>query len=304
MAPSASRLRVGALAAAAALALTGLAAASPAAAEEVATPVIELDKTTFPAGDWEDGFRLTGSGFDPSVSTASFSIGSMGENGGGQLWGAEVAVAADGTIDEVLVPDVPTEMPDADGWPKYSAFVSQEIVEGEPWLQSNRIELTITEGASLTAAAEATAEELAAGISAQFAGFLADESISYVATLSRWTEEEGTQVIDEIEGAVTADAAGAGSLTAALAGGQDGDFVKISIAGEESARVAAAYTQVVAAPAPVPEPVPAAPVTPAETGPQLAETGVELGIGVAALALLVLGSGAILVTRRIRATQR
>ena len=304
MAPSTSRLRLGALAAAAALALTGLAAASPAVAEETPAPIIELDQTTFPAGDWESGFTLTGSGFDPSVPTASFSIGSMGENGGGQLWGAEVAVAADGTINELLVPDVATQMPDADGWPKYTANVGQEIVEGEPWLQSNRIELTITEGASLTAAAEATAEELAAGISAQFAGFAADESVAYLATLSRWSEEDGTQVIDEIEGTVTADAAGAGSLTAALAGGQDGDFVRISISGEQSARVAAAFTQVVAAPVPAPQPVPVAPVTTAATGPQLAETGVELGIGVAALAFLVLGSGAIIVTRRIRATQR
>jgi hypothetical protein len=304
VAPTASRLRIGALAAAAALALTGLAAASPAAAEEIPAPVIELDQTTFAAGDWEDGFTVTGSGFDPSVPTASFSIGSHGENGGGQLYGEEIAVSAEGTIEATIVPNVPTQMPDADGWPKYTASVGQEIAAGQPWLFSNRIDLTIIEGASLIAAAEATAEELAAGISAQFAGFAADESLSYVATLSRWTEADGTQVIDEIEGTVTADAAGAGSLTAALAGGQDGDFVRISVAGEQSARVAAAFIQVVAAPVPVPEPVPAAPVTPAETGPQLAETGVELGIGVAALALLVLGSGAILVTRRIRATQR
>lgn len=304
MAPSASRLRVGALAAAAALALTGFAAASPAAAEEIPAPVIELDQTTFPAGDWEDGFTVTGSGFDPSVPVAYFSIGSHGENGGGQLYGEEIAVSAEGTIEATIMPDVPTQMPDADGWPKYSANVGQEIVDGEPWLRSNSIDLTITEGASLTAAAEATAEELAAGISAQFAGFAADESVSYLATLSRWSEEDGTQVIDEIEGITTADADGLGAFTAALAGAQDGDFVNLSVAGEQSARVAAAWVQVVTAPVPAPQPVPAAPVTPASTGPQLAETGVELGIGAAALALVVLGSGAILVTRRIRATQR
>ncbi|MDQ2660665.1 MAG: hypothetical protein M3Y46_03640 [Actinomycetota bacterium] len=304
MAPSASRLRVGALVAAAALALTGLAAASPAAAEEVPAPVIELDQTTFPAGDWEGGFTVTGSGFDPSVPTASFSIGSHGENGGGQIFGEEVAVSADGTIEALIVPDVATQVPDADGWPKYTVSVGQEIAEGQPWLFSNRIDLTITEGASLTAVAEATPDELAAGISAQFAGFEADETISFLATLSRWSEEDGIQVIDEIEGTVTADAEGAGTLAAALAGAQVDDFVNISVTGEQSARVAEAWIQVVAAPAPAPEPVPAAPVTPAETGPKLAETGVELGIGVAALALLVLGSGAILVTRRMRATQR
>ncbi len=303
MAPSASRLRVGALAAAAALAFTGFAAVSPAAAEELpAAPVIELDQTTFPAGDWEGGFQVTGSGFDPSVPVAYFSIGASGENGGGELFGQEIAVSAEGTIDALIEPDVPTQIPDANGWPRYSASVGQVIIEGEPWLFSNRIDLTITEGASLTAAAEATAEELAAGIPVQFAGFAADETVSYLATLSRWSEADGTQVIDEIEGTVTADAEGVGTFSTALAGAHVGDFVNISVAGEQSARVAAAWVQVAAAPAPVPEP--AAPVTPAATGPQLAETGVELGIGVAALALLVLGSGAILVTRRIRATQR
>src|SRR5690349_15698155 len=55
-------LRAGSLAAIAVLALGGLAAAAPAAAEPLA-PKIELSHTSFPAGDWLGGFTVTGSGF-------------------------------------------------------------------------------------------------------------------------------------------------------------------------------------------------------------------------------------------------
>ncbi|WP_157009295.1 hypothetical protein [Agromyces laixinhei] len=303
MAISTFRLRTGALAAAAGLVLAGFAVASPAAAEEVPAPVIELDQTSFPAGDWQDGFTVTGSGFDPSAPTAIVSVGSRGENGGGQLFEVDVPVEADGTIDALVVPtDAPTQVPDEAGWPKYSVSVGQEVAAGQPWLWSNRIDLTITEGASITAAAEASPEELAAGVTAQFAGFAPGESIAFTVELSRWTEEDGTQLIDELQGTVTADANGAGSISAALTGAAVEDWASFSVTGEESARTARATTRVVEAQAPI-VPAPAAPA-PAAAGPQLAETGVELGIGFAALALMVLGAGAIVVTRRVRGAQR
>ena len=297
------RLRTGALAAAAGLLLAGVVAASPAAAEEVVAPVIEVDKTTFPAGDWEGGFTVTGSGFDPSVPTAELSIGAMGENGGGGIYSEDLAVSADGTIDAVVVPDAATVVPDAAGWPKYFVVVAQEQAPGQPWLNSNRVDLTITEGASLTVAAEATAEQLVAGLNAQFSGFAPGESVSFLVTLSRWNqEEEITELIDEVEGVVTADAEGNGSISGALEGAAIDDSVRIDVVGEESSRVAAGFSRVVATPAPAPGPAPA----PAGTagGAQLAETGVELGAGIAALALLVLGAGVLIVTRRVRATQR
>lgn len=305
MAHSPLRLRLGALATAAGLTLAGLAAAAPATAAEVDAPVISLDQTTFPAGDWEGGFTVTGSGFDPSVPTAQLTIGSMGQNGGGSLYDQSVAVSSDGTIEALIVPTAPTQAPDAEGFPKYGVSVAQEIAPGQPWIFSNNVELTITEGASLTGPEQLNTDEVAAGVAAQFAGFAAGEAIAYEFVLERWSEAEGTRVIAEAAGVTNADAAGAGTISAALAGAQAEDFITISISGEESGRVAAAWVQVVAAPAPAPAPAPAdptaAPAAPAAQTARLPETGIDLGVGIAALALLVLGAGAVLVTRRERA---
>ncbi|QEO14348.1 hypothetical protein FLP10_07890 [Agromyces intestinalis] len=295
MATSTFRLRVGALAAAAGLVLAGVAAASPAAAAD--DPVISLDRTTFPAGDWEDGFRITGSGFDGTVPTAELSIGSMGENGGGQLWGTTVTVAADGTIDTVVVPSGATQVAGENGYPRYVVSVGQQITEGEPWLWSNRIDLTITEGASLSVAAELTPEQVAGGVTATFAGFTAGEAVYYGIGLFRDGE-----LVDAIEDAVDADDSGAGTFGGALEGAQVGDYLQLYADGDTSGRVAEGWVQIVEAPAPAPvDPEAPAAGTPAAaeaSGNQLAETGIDLGIGTAALALLVLGAGALIVVRR------
>ncbi|GAA1516641.1 hypothetical protein BJ978_000901 [Agromyces terreus] len=309
MASTAHRLRLGALAAAAALALTGLAAAAPASAAEGDAPVIALDQTTFAAGDWAGGFDVTGSGFDPSVPVAEVSIGANGENGGGQLWSAEVAVAADGTIDEHLVPDQSTQAPDENGYPKYNVNASQHL--GETWLFSNSVALTITEGVSAAAPEEASADQLAGGIAVQFSGFAGGESVQYTAVLHHWNEaDEVDEIVDQAEGAVTADGAGSGGFTVALAGAQEGDYVVIDLVGTESMRLGSAWTSVVAAdvapPAPVdPAPAPAvdAAAPAAATGPQLAETGPDLGIGLAAMALIALGAGVVVMRRRTAATR-
>jgi LPXTG-motif cell wall-anchored protein len=270
-------------------------------AEEVpAAPQIELSQTTFPAGDWLGGFTVTGSGFDPSVPTAEFGIGASGANGGGMVFSETIDVAEDGTIEAFVVPDEPTQAPDAEGFPIYRAAVSQ-VVDGE-YLNSNQVVITITEGVSLSAAAEATVEQVTAGVAAQYAGFDSAEPIAWGYALWRWTEAEGEQLIDEAFGEGAADANGAGSFSSALEGAQVGDTIQIRVVGD-SGRIAEAWVQVVVTPAPAPAPAPAAPAAPA-AAPRLPDTGVELGIGFAALALLVAGAGAIVVTRRTRASQQ
>lgn len=304
MAHSASRLRVGALIAAAGLTLGGLAVASPAAAEplEPAEPTIELSQTTFPAGDWLGGFTVTGSGFNPDFPTASLSVGANGENGGGAIYFENVDITSEGTFTAFVLPEEPTQMPDANGWPKYRVGASQNVGT-EVWLYSNSVELTIVEGASVSAPGQLTAEEVAAGVSAQYAGFGSDEPIYYEFFLWRWTEADGSQQIAEDSGETQADAAGAGTVTAALAGAQPEDTVEVRIYGE-GGRIAAAWIQVVAAPVPTPvDPAPA-PAAPAGDVNRLPDTGVDLGIGIAALAFLAFGAGAILVTRRARAMQQ
>lgn len=306
MAHSALRLRAGALVAAGALTLGGLVAASPAAAEPIEPfqPTIELSQTSFPAGDWQDGFTLTGSGFDPSIPTADFYIGASGENGGGVIYDATVEVADDGTIDTVIVPDRPTQAPDANGYPKYSATVSQVVGEGEDavWNNSNAVPITITEGVTLVLPAQPSPEQVTAGLAAEFTGFGADEPIAYSVVLERYLQDEQrVELIAEDEGLVNADASGAGSLTVALAGAQEGDYLILSLTGTESNRIAEAFANVTAAvPAPAPAPVDPAPAAPA--GDRLPDTGVDLGIGITALALLAFGAGALLVTRRTRAS--
>ncbi|WP_127791959.1 hypothetical protein [Agromyces sp. LHK192] len=300
MATSALRIRVGALAAAAALSITGLAlGAAPAVAED--GPTISLDRTSFPAGDWDGGFTVTGSGFDTTVDTATLSIGSYGENGGGVAWSTEVAVSPAGTISAAVVPEAPTQAPDSTGYPQYRVNVGQQIAEGQPWLFSNTVDLTITEGTSLTVAGEASPEQLAAGISAQFAGFGADEPLFSYFDLLRSTEgADQPELVDSVEADVTADASGAGTISAQLAGAHVGDFVVVWI-GSEGGLQAEAFVQVVEAPAPAPEPADPAAAAPAaaSTGPALAETGVEpLAVGVAAFALVALGALVVVARRR------
>ncbi|WP_308797968.1 hypothetical protein [Agromyces silvae] len=304
MAHSALRLRAGALVAAGALTLGGLVAASPAAAEPIEQdqPTIELSQTTFPAGDWLGGFTVTGYGFDPEFPTASLSIGASGENGGGGIFFDDVDITSEGTFEAVIDPRVPTQAPDANGYPIYTVSVAQNV--GTPqWLVSNPVTLTITEGASVTAPGELTAAEIAAGITATYAGFASDEPIGYEFLLWRWTEAEGEQLIDEDWGNTQADSNGAGTVTAALEGAQPGDTVEVNIYGE-GGRIAAAWIQVVEVPAPAPTPVDPAPAPAAPAGDvnRLPDTGVDLGIGITALALLAFGAGALLVTRRTRAS--
>ncbi|WP_139415539.1 hypothetical protein [Agromyces laixinhei] len=295
MAISTFRLRTGALAAAAGLVLAGFAVASPAAAEEVPAPVIELDQTSFPAGDWEDGFTVTGSGFTAGADVnLQLSISSGPSSGEGATLGSPVVADAAGNISTHVTPTNVAVIPDADGYPKYSVGASQSVDGANVY--SNWVALTITAGTSITLPDAVSPESLAAGITVKFAGFQPGEAVRYSGELFVAGD------LTVVDGEAAADDAGAGSFVLALAGAKVGDGLHINLAGQESERAAEAYVSVTEAQAPV-VPAPAAPA-PAATGPQLAETGVELGIGFAALALMVLGAGAIVVTRRVRGAQR
>ncbi|MCD2440694.1 hypothetical protein LQ757_00225 [Agromyces sp. SYSU K20354] len=151
--------RAGVVAAFAGLALVAF-AASPAAAEEVTVPAesvvteevpggteatpapvapsIQVDKTTFPEGDWLGGFTVTGSGFDPSVSTAWVAV----RAGEGTLAGTQADVTPDGTF-SVLITPVDTVAADSEGRPRFTVSASQTLGDGSV-LVSNEVLLTIT----------------------------------------------------------------------------------------------------------------------------------------------------------------
>jgi hypothetical protein len=212
--------RAGAVAAVAGLALMAFGAA-PAAAEEVTVPAqsvtteeapagteeapvaiapsIQVDQTTFPEGDWLGGFTVTGSGFDPSVSTAWVAV-TAGE---GTLTGAEADITPEGTF-SVLVTPVDKVAADSEGRPRFIVSASQTLGDGSV-LVSNEVLLTIT----------ATSVPAAPGASSP------------------------------------------------------------------------------AAPPAAPAVAPAVDADATADGPRLAETGIDAGIGIAALALIVLGGAAI-----------
>lgn len=294
MAISALRLRTGAIVAAAGLMLAGLAAAAPAHAADA--PVISLDQTSFPAGDWEGGFTVTGSGFAPGVAAELMLSVSSGPSSGGSSPLGSIVPDASGNISIAVAPTDVTTLPTATGYPKYAVGATQSV--GGENVYSNFVELTITAGTSITLPTAVSPESLAAGITISFAGFAPYESISYYYDLY----SEGAFV--PVDGFTTADATGAGSFVATAAGAKVGDSLEVGVFGEESERQALVYARITEAPAPVPAPAPAPAAPAAAAGTGLAETGVDLGIGFAALAFLVLGAGAVFMTRRVRAAQR
>ena len=151
--------RAGVVAAVAGLALVAF-AASPAAAEEVTVPaesvvteevpaaseeapaptapIIQVDQTTFREGDWLGGFTVTGSGFNPSVSTAWVAVAA----GEGTLTGTQADVTPDGTF-SVLITPVDNVSADSEGRPRFTVSASQTLGDGSV-LVSNEVLLTIT----------------------------------------------------------------------------------------------------------------------------------------------------------------
>ncbi|MRG59842.1 hypothetical protein GE115_08170 [Agromyces sp. CFH 90414] len=294
MATSTYRLRVGALAAAAAIALTGLAAASPAAAGETPAPVIQLDRTEFPAGDWGTGFHVTGTGFDAALGAVTISVGAAyGPSSGEGLYETTVAPTADGSIDVQVLPVRDAAAPDESGYPR-TAVSAHQVVSPTQNLRSNSVPLTITPSSAappaVTIAQVVSPEQLAAGLTVNFSGFGAGEPIYYSVGVLRAgapiTEPGGSQE-------AAADASGAGSFVATVPGAQVGDVLEYFVTGGNTGRNVNAQVPVVAAP-----PAPAAPAATPD-GPALAETGVEpTVIGIAALALVALGALTVVVRRR------
>lgn len=282
------RVRAAAVAAAVALPFAGLLAAAPAQAEVLA-PVISLDTTTFPAGDWGTGFHIVGTGF-VGTGDVEVTVGARGENGGGGIYTTTVPVT-DGAIDAQVVPDASTEVPNEAGFPQYFVFASQP--NGETYLNSNQVALTITPGASASIPAQVAPEQLAAGITGTFAGFGADEAIFYGVGLFRLVDGE-YEFIDSDEADTVAGPDGSGTFTAAIAGAQIGDQLRFYVDGDETGRFVEGFGEVVEAPAPAPAPVPAD----STPKPALAETGVELTAGLVGAGVLALGVLALLARRR------
>ncbi len=283
------RVRAAAVAAAVALPLAGLLAAAPAHAAEIPDPVIALDTTTFPAGDWGAGFNITGTGF-VGTGDVTVSIGiANGPSSGEGLYETTVTPDAEGTIDAQIVPTRDAPVTTEGEYPKVSVIAVQQLDETE-WLQSNPVALTITESdlpePAVTFAQVVSPEQLAAGLTASFAGFGADEQIFYAYLLLRNGEPvtEGGPLSE-----TTADASGAGSFVITIPGAQVGDVLAFYVSGGETGRFVDDETPVVAAP---PAPADSTPK------PALAETGVELTAGLVGAGVLALGVLALIARRR------
>jgi hypothetical protein len=285
------RVRAAAVAAAVALPFAGLLAAAPAQAAETAT--IELDQTTFVQGDWGAGFHITGSGF-VGTGDVSVSVGAAYGPGTGEgIYETTVTPAEDGTIDAQIVPTGLAPVTGAAEYPKVTVGARQAQDGTDELIFSNFVSLTITESdrpdPTVTLPQVVSPEQLAAGLTVNFAGFNADEPIFYGVILLRngepVTEFEG---LDE----TVADGSGAGSFVVTIPGAQVGDTLAYYVVGEESGLEIEGETPVVAAP---PAPANAAP---AAAAPQLAETGIELTAGLVGAGVLALGVLALVARRR------
>ncbi|WP_022892230.1 LPXTG cell wall anchor domain-containing protein [Agromyces subbeticus] len=292
MRPISLRVRAAAIAAVVALPFAGLLAAAPAQAADA--PVIALDTTSFPAGEWGAGFHITGTGFI-GTGDVTVSVGvAAGPSSGEGLYEITVTPDAEGAIDAQVVPIRDAPVTSESDYPRVSVNARQQLDETE-WLVSNSVALTITEsdlpepGVSLGQVV--SPEQLATGLTANFAGFGADEPVYYGFQLLRDGEPVGDFAgLEE----TVADAAGAGTVTATIPGAQVGDVLAYYFSGDETGRFIEGEAPVIAAAV-----VPAGESsTPAATGPKLAETGVDLTVGALAAGLLVLGAAGVLVRRR------
>ncbi|MGI9824721.1 hypothetical protein [Agromyces sp. Marseille-Q5079] len=111
--------------------------ASPAAAE-VFEPVIQVENTVYPEGDWLDGIHVTGSGFVTDAPLTGIGV----RAGQGTVGWELIDVAPDGTIDAVMTPgdfaaaDSPDRLP-------FTVKVTQGLADGSN-VFSNEVQLTIT----------------------------------------------------------------------------------------------------------------------------------------------------------------
>lgn len=292
MRPISSRARAAAIAAVVALPLAGLLAAAPAQAADA--PVIAIDTTSFPAGEWGAGFHITGTGF-VGTGDVTVSVGvATGPSSGESLYDVTVTPDAEGAIDAQVVPTRDAPVTSESDYPRVSVTARQQLDDTE-WLVSNFVTLTITESdvpePTVSLGQVVSPDQLAIGLTANFAGFRADEPVYYGFQLLRDGEPVGDFAgLEE----TVADAAGAGTVTATIPGAQVGDVLAFFFSGDESGRFLEGEAPVVAAPV-----VPAGESsTPAATGPALAETGVDLTVAALAAGLLVLGAAGVLVRRR------
>ncbi|MGX5696156.1 hypothetical protein ACWKWP_08170 [Agromyces soli] len=284
------RVRAAAVAAAVALPFAGLLAAAPAHAAE--TAAIELDQTTFVQGEWGTGFHITGTGFlgtgDVTVSVST----AYGPSSGEGIYETTVTPAADGTIDAQVVPTGLAPVTGAAEYPKVSVGAHQAQDGTEELIFSNFVTLTITESdrpdPTVTFPQVVSPEQLAAGLTVNFAGFDPNEPIFYGVLVIRNGEP-----INEFNGLqeTVADGSGAGSFVVTIPGAQVGDSLAYYVTGRQSLLEVEAETPVVAAP-PAPAPADATPKA------ALAETGVELTAGLVGAGVLALGVFALVARRR------
>ena len=222
-----------ALAGAAPLGL-GLVAVPATAAELGDDLVVDFGNTTFKAGSWGEGVTATVEEVPEEVETLTVAIGSMGENGGGLVDEAEVVQQEDGSWVGTVRPsdEYPPVAPNADGWPKYTASVGYQYEDeaGETQYVNESIELTITEGVSVTGPEEATVAELAAGIPLQFAGFNSGEVVT--GDIRFFNEDTGEEesIGDFETEPLGQDGAGEGALT--ITGASVGQQFRVVASGE------------------------------------------------------------------------
>lgn len=198
-------------------------------------PTVVLANSTFKAGSWGDGVQFTVTDVREGVETVELSVGSMGENGGGLV--AEPVEAErqeDGSFTGTVLPDAdtPPVAPDANGFPRYTATAGYEYIDenGDEQIATTSVELTITEGVSVTGPAEATVGELAAGVPLQFQGFNSNETVT--GDIRYFNAETGEEEsIGDFSATLGQNGAGEGVLT--ITGASVGHQFRVVASGEE-----------------------------------------------------------------------